>query len=110
MDLQDHLAHSLNSLRFSREAWESPLLASSGFYTNRLRASQILAAFKAVGYDVLSHEEERWPSLPLPTGKMHSEFAGLGENDLRVRALDIVARRAPGNPSPPGAVSVRLPS
>jgi SAM-dependent methyltransferase len=93
VDLQDHLAHSLNSLRFSRETWESPLLASSGFYTNRLRASQLLASFEAAGYDLHAYEAERWPSLPLPTSKMHQEFAVLAEDNLRVRGLDIVARR-----------------
>lgn len=93
VDLQDHLAHSLNSLRFARETWESRTLAASGFYTNRIRASQLLAVFNAAGYDVLSQEVDRWPALPLPTAKMHPDFAVLEEDDLRVRGIDIVGRR-----------------
>lgn len=96
VDLQDHLAHSLHSLRFSEHTWESRLLASSGFYTNRLRAGQVVAAFAAAGYDLLSQEAERWPRLPLAIGKMHANFASLDENDLRVRGLDVVARRTRG--------------
>lgn len=99
VDLQDHLAHSLNSLRFSREAWESPLLASSGFYTNRLRATQILTVFKTVGYELVLNELDRWSALPLPICKMHSDFAGLNEDDLRTRSLDIVARQNGGTQS-----------
>jgi Methyltransferase domain len=37
VDLQDHLAHALNNLRFSEKTWESPFMAEAGFYTNRIR-------------------------------------------------------------------------
>jgi SAM-dependent methyltransferase len=93
VDLQDHLAHSLNSLRFSRAVWESKLMSSSGFYTNRLRASQVLDAIRRAGYQVELYAPDEWPTLPLPKRKMHPDFARLAEDDLRVRGLDVVARR-----------------
>ena len=89
VDLQDHLAHSLHSLRFSRRTWESSLFSGSGFYTNRLRASQVVAAFTSAGYQVLAQEADRWPSLPLSADKLHRDFTTfsdaeqLAEDDVR---------------------------
>jgi len=37
-------------MRFSTQAWESPLMAQSGFYTNRLRFSEMLNIFKEAGF------------------------------------------------------------
>lgn len=95
VDLQDHLSHSLHSLRFSQAVWESRLLSSSGFYTNRLRASQVVGVFEDAGYEIVNSAADRWPQLPLPAAKMHPDFARLSEDDLRVSGIDIVARRAP---------------
>ena len=100
VDLQDHLAHSLNSLRFSRAAWESRLLSSSGFYTNRLRAPHVLAAFERAGFELESQQHERWPALPLPRARLHAEFASIADDDLRVKGIDLLARR-------PGAGQMR---
>jgi hypothetical protein len=93
IDLQDHLAHSLNSLRFSTRVWESRLLSTSGFYTNRLRASQIRARFEQAGYRLESWDTERWPRMPVPADRLSSEFRDLPEADLLVRSIDVVARR-----------------
>jgi SAM-dependent methyltransferase len=93
IDLQDHLAHGLNSLRFSRALWESDLFAKSGFYTNRLRASQIVAAFTAAGYALLSRQDDRWPTLPLPRRRLHPDYAAFPEDDLLVRGLDLVVQK-----------------
>lgn len=93
VDLQDHLAHSLNSLRFSRGVWESRLFSASGFYTNRLRAHQIVEAFTRAGYEVLARDDDRWAALPLPAGKLHRDFAALPRSELLVRAVDLLARK-----------------
>ncbi len=93
VDLQDHIAHSLHSLRFSPKTWESRLFAASGFYTNRLRAAQVLERFERAGYQILSQVADRWPVVPLPPAKMHPVFAAMDEDELRVRSLDVVARR-----------------
>ena len=94
IDLQDHLAHSLNSLRFSRAVWESDLFAKSGFYTNRLRASQILQAFAVAGYKVLDRQDDRWLGLPLAPRQLHPDYRSFSEDDLLIRGLDLVVQKA----------------
>jgi hypothetical protein len=93
IDLRDHLASSLNSLRFSRERWESPLFADSGFYTNRLRKPQIIESFRSAGFEIVSTKDERWPAVPVPKHKLDREFAGMKDEDLAVLGLTLVARK-----------------
>jgi SAM-dependent methyltransferase len=96
IDLRDHLGMGLHNLRFSRRWWESRLVASSGFYTNRLRRSQIVERFVEAGFAIVSIREDRWPVLPLPRRKLHREFAIMPEEELMVRGFDLVARKPHG--------------
>ncbi|MFO0963580.1 MAG: class I SAM-dependent methyltransferase [Phycisphaerales bacterium] len=96
VDLRDHLGGKLESLRFSPELWEKPWFARSGFYTNRLRASQVRAAFQKAGFEILSCEERRWERLPTPRSTMHPSFSKLEEADLLVSGILLVVRR-PGS-------------
>jgi SAM-dependent methyltransferase len=93
IDLQDHLEHSLHSLRFSHTVWESKFFAKSGFYTNRLRASQIVEAFRVVGYQLLSRQEDSWPSLPLRRHQLHPAYASFSDDDLLIRGLALIAQK-----------------
>jgi SAM-dependent methyltransferase len=93
IDLKDHLGNSLHSLRFSRRFWESKFIGSSGFYTNRLRCSQIITAFEATGFEILGSDVECWQTLPLPRHRLHSDFAQLSDDDLLVRGLTLFARK-----------------
>lgn len=52
VDLKDHLGGALNNLRFSEKLWESNFMASSGFYTNRIRYSEMLDIFHQAGFSV----------------------------------------------------------
>jgi hypothetical protein len=81
----------MNSTR--RRWWESRLVASSGFYTNRLRKSQIVESFREAGFDIVSIRENRWPALPLSRRKLHREFAIMPEEELTVQGFDLVARK-----------------
>lgn len=92
LDLTDLLARSLNHLRFSRKVWESPVMANSGFYSNRLRYSQYLKLFERAGFEVELVQAERWDSLPIPRHKLHPEFRELDEAELRVFQMDVVLR------------------
>lgn len=97
IDLRDHLGMSLHNLRFSRRWWESRFVASSGFYTNRLRKSQIVESFREAGFtDIVSIREERWPVLPLSRRKLHQEFAAMPDEELTVLGFDLVARKRAG--------------
>lgn len=94
IDLQDHLAYGLNSLRFPRDIWESKLFFSSGFYTNRLRASQIADIFRSLGYEILDLEVlKKWDTLPLPIEQLHKDFRNLSLEDLCTAWIHLVVRR-----------------
>jgi hypothetical protein len=95
VDLQDHLAYSLNSLRFPARVWESALFRSSGFYTNRLRDSEILRSFEKAGYRVVDVDRDRWPALPLSRRRLHADFRHFTDEELRVRRMDILLCKAP---------------
>jgi SAM-dependent methyltransferase len=94
VDLQDHLGGSLNNLRFSRQVWEAEWMASSGFYTNRIRFREMLGLFAEAGFHASVMRQDCWPDLPLARSKMDGEFAALGDDDLRVFAFDVVLRPA----------------
>jgi len=92
IDLEDHLAESINHLRFSRRVWESWTFRNSGFYTNRLRRSEILKSAHSAGFDV-DMELHMWPSLPVDRSKLAPDFRMLPDEELRVRAIDLVLLR-----------------
>jgi len=93
IDFKDHLAKSLNSLRFSKEFWESAWFASSGFYTNRLRESQVTDYFYKAGYEILVRETDCWEELPLPRAILHSEFEDFSDEDLLIRGLNLIVKK-----------------
>jgi hypothetical protein len=92
IDLRDHLASSLNNLRFPHSVWESSLFSSSGFYTNRLRSSHITELLTSVGFSIESSIIDSWPSLPIKRKALAPEFRGLPDDDLRIHTLQIVLR------------------
>lgn len=93
IDLKDHLGGGLNNLRFPRIIWESNLFASSGFYTNRLRVSEIINILKKTGFKIIDLNETRWISSPLARHRLSCEFSNFSENDLRVSGIDIVLQK-----------------
>lgn len=92
IDLMDHLGGALNNLRFSREFWEAPLMANSGFYTNRIRFDEMVRIMESAGFDVELVEVDRWERLPTPRRKLSAEFRQLTDDDLTVRGFDVVLR------------------
>ena len=92
VDLKDHLAASLNHLRFSPGVWESEFMARSGFYTNRLRMREIVARFEAAGFSTRLEGIKRWPAVPLPRAALAPVFRGFPDDELTVSQFDVVAR------------------
>lgn len=82
IDFQDHLGGSLNSLRFSSLAWESPLFKKAGFYTNRIRCNKFLNSFKKEGFKIVKVKRDKWITLPLKARCFSKEFRYLMEDDL----------------------------
>ncbi|HEY3198783.1 MAG TPA: class I SAM-dependent methyltransferase [Nitrospirales bacterium] len=92
IDLKDHLGGALNNLRFPTGIWESEFMASGGFYTNRLRYSEILDLFKQAAFDVEVVDIERWPRVPTPGAKLAAEFRRMSPEELCVSGFDVILR------------------
>lgn len=92
IDLKDMLDGSLNSLRFRERLWESDFMARSGFYTNRIRYSEMLRLFQQAGFNASVVEVSRWDRLPTPRACLSSEFRCLPDAELCVSGLGVVLR------------------
>jgi SAM-dependent methyltransferase len=96
VDLKDHLGGSLNNLRFSTRRWEADWLARSGFYTNRIRLTQMRELFEAAGFRVENLVTSRFTTLPLPRTSLAHEFRNLSDEDLMVSGFRVLLRPATG--------------
>lgn len=94
IDLRDHLGGALNNMRLSSRWWEADWMARSGFYTNRLRRSEMIDIFEAAGFVVEVVDEIRWESIPTPPKKFAREFRDFQIDDLRTSVLTVVLRTA----------------
>ena len=93
IDLRDHLNGGLNNLRFSKRIWESELMSKSGFYTNRIRYSDMLNIFEETGFKVSSTIIETWDNLPINRSKLSSEYKNLSDEELSVAVFDVILRK-----------------
>lgn len=94
VDFRDHLGGGWNNLRFSERLWEAPWFARrSGFYTNRLRLSAMLARARAAGFAVEVAYREYWSACPLARGHLAPEFRGLQDDDLMTNYAQILMRK-----------------
>ena len=94
-DLRDFMGGALNHLRFSARTWESSWMASSGFYSNRLRYPELLGVFESTGFAVEVVSVDRWPKLPTPARKMSSPFRQMSDEDLSVSGFQVLLRPRP---------------
>lgn len=92
IDLRDMLGGGLNSLRFRERLWESDFMARSGFYTNRIRYSEMLRLFQQAGFDASVVEVSRWDRLPTPRARLSLEFRCLSDAELCVSGFGVVLR------------------
>ena len=86
--LCDLLVNALNDLRFPEFVWE--VLARPGFYTNRLRYSEMLAAFRIAGFNVDVVQVKRWDRLPTPRRRLDRQFRAMSDDELRVSSFEAV--------------------
>jgi SAM-dependent methyltransferase len=94
VDLRDHLGGALNNLRISDALWEAEWMARSGFYTNRLRLSEVLDCLSRAGFTAEVTDTQRWDRLPTPKRKLQARFRHFPEEELCVSTFDIVGRPA----------------
>jgi SAM-dependent methyltransferase len=96
VDFKDHLGGGLNNLRFSHRLWESPLFVRSGFYTNRLRASEVLDVMQSNGFACKIIKQDTWPGIPIRRERIARELQSLSDDDLKISGMDIVCRAVAG--------------
>jgi len=93
VDFKDHLGASLHNLRFGDGLWERDWFAKrSGFYTNRLRYSEVVAAFQAAGFAVETLSRRLWKTAPLARARLAKQFRSLSDDDLCVLGATLVTR------------------
>jgi SAM-dependent methyltransferase len=93
IDFKDHMGGGLNNLRFSEELWESRLFAESGFYTNRLRCSEVLHYFESETLVSKVVQEDRWDTIPIPRSSLAKVFETVSEEDLLISGIDIISEK-----------------
>jgi hypothetical protein len=69
-------------------------MAKSGFYTNRIRFSEMIGLFRDAGFNVELTRVSRWEELPTRKAAMAPEFRGFQDDDLLVQGFDVLLRPA----------------
>lgn len=92
VDLKDHLGGGINNMRFSSHFWEQEWVVRSGFYTNRLKISEIHQLFKRAGFEVEHESVSKYERLPMPRNLLAPEFRELADEDLLVSGFSVVLR------------------
>lgn len=90
VNLKDHLGEALNNLRFSEALWESEFFAGAGFYTNRIRYTQMLNLIQEAGFTVRFADSGCWNKIPTPREKLAKPFRDLPESDLLIRTCHFI--------------------
>lgn len=91
IDFQDHLAESINTLRFSARWWERPAVWRAGVYTNRLRVTAMLDAVGRAGFVISEIDRRSWPAPPVRRSALAAPFSDLSDADLCCAEVDILA-------------------
>ena len=90
VSMRDLIGGAANDLRFSDRSWESALLADSGFYTNRLRYSEMIGLFRNAGFEPEVIHVGRCEKSPIPREKIAPEFSKLNDDDLLTYEWDVL--------------------
>ncbi len=93
VDLKDHLGGGLNNLRFDSQVWESDFFVNSGFYTNRIRFSEMIDIFKKSQFEVLDVKNKKFANLPLKRTSLALEFQKTELADLMISEFDVLLKK-----------------
>ncbi len=90
IDLKDHLGGALNNMRLPSRLWEAEWMARSGFYTNRMRRSEMLRSFESAGFTLEVLGVTRWDALPTPHAALAREFRHFDADELLVKEFEVI--------------------
>ena len=65
-------------------------MSSSGFYTNRLRKSEMMEYFKISGFNVTIINETRWDHIPIDRSKLYGQFKNYSDDDLIISTFSVL--------------------
>jgi predicted SAM-dependent methyltransferase len=91
--LHDHLGGNLNNLRFRKIIWESNLFKTSGFYTNRIRYSEMIKIFKNCGFKVNVIKKSEWATIPVQRKHINHRFRDFSNNDLCISKFNVLLEK-----------------
>jgi hypothetical protein len=81
---------SLHHLRFSERVWESAPVRRSGFYSNRLRLSELIEMGRRCGMRTEVDELNAWRRLPVPRCALAHPYRCMPEDELRVATVRLI--------------------
>jgi hypothetical protein len=84
VDFKDMMAESINNLRFSDRLWETDWIASSGFYTNRLRLAEMIRILEDQCFRVDVLDKTEWRALPVPKKHLNARFMSMTDAELKI--------------------------
>lgn len=90
VDLKDHLGGGLNNLRIPSRWWEREWMVRSGFYTNRLRITELERLFQEAGFAPQIIASTRWDHVPMRRDALAMEFRSLEDAALLVQDFDVL--------------------
>jgi len=93
VDLKDHLNKALNNLRFTDKFWEFDFIANSGFYTNRIRYSEMIKIFEKSGFTTKVIKKNKWTELPTPREHLAYPFNLMNDDELLVSDFTVVLKK-----------------
>ncbi|MCT7961873.1 class I SAM-dependent methyltransferase [Laspinema sp. D1] len=90
IDLKDHLGGNLNNLRFYERIWELDFMVKSGFYTNRIRYSEMIDLFQEANFQITSIEIKKWDKLPTSRKNLAFPFRNMPDEELLVSEFSTI--------------------
>lgn len=94
IDFKDHLGGGLNNLRFDSALWEKDWFAfKSGFYTNRIRLSQVIQLCNKHNFRIKVLSTTKFPTIPISRGKLALEFKALQDEDLMCAGAHLIMEK-----------------
>ena len=93
IDFKDMLYGRFDHLIAKSKIWESKIIKSCFFYTNRLRKSSIIYICKSVGFEVDIIDEGQFENIKYDREIFCEEFKKISNEDLKCSGIHIVLRK-----------------
>lgn len=94
VDYKDHMGGALNNMRFPSRIWEAEWFASeSGFYTNRIKCSEMIQVCEEVGFSVTLTSKKMFHHRVIASSELAPEFRSVSLEDLMISGAHLVMKK-----------------